>query len=352
MSLFSFGVIKMFKSKSQFAMESVLSKMTLIFQATGLQCFTINAESLESGSFVSRKHKLFLFLNFICVVLEVVISVYVNLCDKKIQNSGKGNLAIQIIAYSSMVSILVIPTVNNFFLRSKAKAFFKNFFKISKILSHLNQDADYSSLKITFNKTLVKLFFGFVFSNAAVNIFTIQSDGNIISSGISAVYPYFFTTALVCYWTLLVRLIGLNLHFIKESIEHLHKKQKLFDLYPESLHKHDSKIRRSQETYNFIAKLKRMYGLVYDSVSLLNELIAIPICVFLVFVILSNISSAYKTFLAVIGDISLARAAGKNIGLEWRNQRVLFEKSQKSQQRYNCREKASHESKKQEKPLE
>lgn len=293
------------------SMENSLSKITIIYQATGMQYFSVNIESLKPTSGLSRKHKLFLAVNFTVLIAEfcaILIRIYSE--NQKHKNIGVATgKIVQFTAYILLTLVSAISLLNSLFLRDKAKQIFRNCKKVSEILSVLNQSADYSAFENEFKTTMAKLFFGFIGSNSVLLIFTYQTSQKSFLKTLIAVYPYFFMTIVFGYWTLLVRLIGQNLRFVKESLAHLHKKHSMFRLNPEP-YSHDLRIRRNQDTYNFIAKLKRIYGLIYDSTALVNELIGIPICLFLIFLVLSNISGGYRVFLSFKRDIPVGVIGG------------------------------------------
>lgn len=115
----------------------------------------------------------------------------------------------------------------------------------------------------------------------------------------------------ISYWTLLIRLVRQNLRFIKQSVLLLHKKHNLSEVNIDVC-SHELRSRSYHETYNLIVKLKRIYGIIYDTTLLINELIGIPICIILIAIIAGNISAGYKVFLSFRGDIPVERVAGKN----------------------------------------
>lgn len=298
-------------------MERMLSKITFVYQVMGLQYFDVNAESLGRSRRVSRKHKFFLLFNFTFVLGEIVLVLLLIFSDKK-KSKGSGvriGVIVSFIAYNSIIFLNVLAIVVYLLLRAKVKQIFKNCFRISELLLHVNQTADYSTFKSEFSGTMARLSFGFVASTVACAVFVSQyHEVKIILSVISAIYPYFFITVLVSYWTFFVRLIGTNLRFIKECIGKVYKEHKLVNCHSET-YKRTLSIGKLQETYRVIVQLKRMYALVNDSTTLVNELNALPICMFMMFVILSNISGGYKIFLACQGDISSARIAGTDTSL-------------------------------------
>lgn len=296
-------------------MENSLSKITLVYQAAGIQNFSVDAESLKPTSGLSRKHKFFLAVNFTILVGEccaAIAKIYLEKHKQKQQPSSVSTGQILTFTVLSLTIILLaICMLNSIFLREKLKQILRNCKQIAELLSVLNQSADYSSFENEFKKTMVKLFSGFIASNTAVLIFIYQyNQTNLFLTAVFSVYPYFFLTTVFSYWTLLLRLIRENLRFVKNGLAHLHQKHTQYRINP-APYINELRIRRNQETFNFIVKLKRMYGIIYDSTSLVNELIGIPICVFLINVVISNITSGYKVILSFQGVVPVQHIAGK-----------------------------------------
>ncbi len=303
----------MLLKNSKSSMERLLSKITYIHQAAGLQFFSVNEESLDSTSGISRRHKFFFVLSFTLVIGNLCgIGYVIHLRhQEQTKKAVKTGVIVTSIAYCAAIFVILVCILSSIFLRAKAKEIFKNCFRIANLLSLLNQVVDYSQFRNESKLLMGRVFFGFIFSNIALFVaMNHNTQSNFLTSGIVAVYPYFFITALVSYWTLLVRLIRENLRFIKGCLVHLNKKQKMFSLYPEP-YSRDLRSRRAEETYNFIVKLKRIYVIIYESTSLVNEFLGIPICVFMAFVVLTNISGGYRVFLALQGDFPLQSIASK-----------------------------------------
>ncbi len=199
---------KMLLKNSQSSMERLLSKITFIYQAIGFQAFSVNRESLESISGCSRKHKLFLVISLALLIGEIcVVLLRAPLSLQMREPTGiKTGIVVQLISYSFIFLAILVSMFNNFFFRSKAKENFKNCFRIAEIVSVLNQVADYSYFANEFKLTMTKLFFSLLFSHTALIVFLHQYT-NFWIDGYFALYTHFFITALVSYWTLLVRLI-------------------------------------------------------------------------------------------------------------------------------------------------
>lgn len=178
----------------------------------------------------------------------------------------------------------------------------------------INQNVHYSALENEFKIKMAKLSFSYVASTMGILIYVYQfiNQSNAFLWILCTVYPFFFMTMVFSYWMLLICLIRQNLRFINECVTKLHETHKLFRINTE-FYSHDLRMKRNHEFYNLIVKLKRIYGIIFDTTSLVNELIGIPVCLFLIIVVMGNISAGYKIFLSVKGDIEFERVVGKNL---------------------------------------
>lgn len=299
-------------------MEKSLSRITLIFQLTGIQYFFISSESIATTSkthqSMTRKLKLLFVANIVIVIGEfcaILFAIYVENGQHRQQNNVVAGQIVQFTSYNLKVLVLLTTIFNSLFLRGKAKQIFQNSKNISEIVSTLNRSVDYTSFENEFKKTFAKLLLSFMVSTMATLIFIYQyNQTNVLLWGILAAYPYFFLMITFTYWTLLVRLIRENLRSIKDCVVQLHKNVKLFRRSSEA-YNHGSRMRRNHETYNYIVKLKRIYGIIYETTSLVNEFIAAPISLFIIVVVIANVSSGYKVFLSFKQDVPVERVAGK-----------------------------------------
>lgn len=301
--------------RTQASIENSLSKIIIIYQVTGVQHFSLYPEPLDDTECrITRKHKLYLLTNLISVIVEVCAVIYAIFLERRQQHHSNvlTGLIVQFSTYGLMVLIIITTILNSLFLRRKAKQIFKNCKNISEIYSLLNQSVNFASFQNEFKITFGKLVMAFIASTLGCLIFIYQyNKTNIFLWALVAIYPYFFIMITVSYWILIIRLVREQLRFIKESLSLLHKKHKLYRVNIESF-SHDLKARRNHDTYNLIVKLKRVYGIIYDTTSLINKLIRIPICMLLSAIVVGNISGGYKVFLSFRGDVPAERIAGKN----------------------------------------
>lgn len=311
---------------SHLLMKKSLSRITSIFQLMGIQHFSISTEPIETNSKrynrITRKFKLLLLANIAIVISEfcaILFAIYLEMGQQPQHNNVVAGQIVQFTSYNLQVIVLLTTIFNSVFLRGTTKKIFENCKIISEIVSTLNQSfSHHTSLENEFKKTFTKLLLSFMVSTVATLAFIYQyNQTNVLLWGIVTVYPYFFVMIVFSYWTLLVRLIRENLRSIKECIVQrlrLHKKVELFRISIETYNL-DSKLKRNHETYNSIVKLKRIYCIIYETTSLVNEFIAAPICLLLILVVIANVSSGYKVFLSFKQHIPVERVAGKNLKL-------------------------------------
>lgn len=295
-----------------------MSKITLIFQLAGIQYFNLSAETFETAAShnLTRKFKILFVVNIslvICELCAICFASYLELMQAKQGNAVTGQI-VQIISYGFMIVVLLTTILNSFLLRGKAWQIFKNFKLISKTFLTLKQCVDYATFESEIKKTFTKLSIVFVGSTLVTVICISQyNQSNVLLWAVLAIYPYIFVVINCCYWTTLIRLIRENLRFVKKYLVQLHIDTKLFRNSPAVTSNLEIKLKKNFETYELIGKLKRIYGTIYETTSLINEFIAVPVCLVLIFVVVGNVSGGYKVFLSFRNDIPVERVFGKAV---------------------------------------
>lgn len=163
------------------SMEKSLSRITLIFQLTGIQYFCISTGSLEAaeGQSLTRKQKLLFIANIAIVIGEFSGIVFAIFLEESLHKQHGNVVAGQIVQFTSYylaTFVLLITMLNSLFLRGKARQIYKNCRNISEILSTLNQRVDYATLEYEFKKTFAKLSLCFIGSTVATVIFIYQHN--------------------------------------------------------------------------------------------------------------------------------------------------------------------------------
>ncbi|XP_037048785.1 uncharacterized protein LOC119083224 [Bradysia coprophila] len=297
------------------SMEKSLSKTTSIYQWMGIQYFSILPETLEATSrtnSLNRKFKWIFAVNIMMTICESCafsFAIYLSKRENRQGNVATGQI-VQFAVSNLLIVVLVATILNSLLLRQKTRQIFKNCKFISKSLLSLNQCVDYKAFADEFKKSLAKLLLCLIVSFSAGLLFNFLSNStNAFLWTIFAIYPHFFIVITFSYWTFLIRLVREQLRFVKDSLVQLQKNVQIFRIDPE-IRNHDSRLRRNHETYNFFVKLKRIYGVIYETSLIVNEFIAVPICLIIIFVLISNVSSGYKVFLSLRNDVPMERVVG------------------------------------------
>lgn len=308
-------LLKSFTSPAT-CMEKSLSKVTVIFELIGIQYISITSETLEATSStngLSRKFKWIFVVNILLTICEVGAISFAIQASKF--DSHKGNVAtgqiVQFTCYYLMIVVIITTMLNSLFLRKRVRQILRNCKIISKTLLSLNQCVDYEAFGREYKKSFAKLFLCFVGLNLAALIFvSLRNNVEVLMWTVLTIYPYFFIVMVFGYWTFLIRLVCEHLRFVKESLVQMKKHVNIFQIDPETRN-HNSKMRRNHETFKFFVKLKRIYGVIYETSTIVNEVMAVPISLTILFVVIANVSSGYKVFLSFRSDIPLERVAGK-----------------------------------------
>lgn len=291
------------------SLETSLSGITLIFQLVGIQYFSISPETMETSngtSCLSKKFKIIFAANVALTIIEFAMLFVIHLDTL---SNTHGTVAtgenVRFISFCFMIAVIAITILNSFFLRDKARMIFKNLKIISKALVSVNQYVDYETFAREFKRAFAKLCLFFIGLNSTILIFLYHCCNiKAFSLTLLVLYPYFFILILLSYWIFLIRLIRESLCCVKNCLVQLHKNVKLI---------HHSIATKNHEIYNFIGKLKRIYGTICETTSLINELIAVPICLLLVLIVVGNVSSCYQVFLSFRKDLPKVRLVCKSI---------------------------------------
>lgn len=123
------------------------------------------------------------------------------------------------------------------------------------------------------------------------------------------VLPYLFSQFLILYFIFLILFVRENLCAVLCVLDNLSKKQK----FPKDhSHFHATPAQKSSEDLVMaVTKLKKIYGILHDTSSLINNFIGLSMT-FLLFVVNGgNTSAGYKIFLSFKGDVTIERLGSK-----------------------------------------
>lgn len=297
-----------------------LSRSTTLFQLVGLQYFSLDSDSFHDGfhqrTKISKKHKFSFVVNASLLSFQFFGIWYAIQLEKKVQQTESVNtgLTIQFIVYVLMTLVAEIVIINAFRATEGVKNIFCNFEKISKIFENeLNTKLDYVCFARSFEKKLLAMALTFLGLTVLILAFIFyHNQSNIFIWALMSIYPYFIAEVLFCYFLFFILLVNENLNYVKRVLAKLHTAT------------HDSpimsfrvisiqatKIKKCEELFNTIVKLKRIYISLCETTEIINKLFGLPIMIELIIFVLGNISAGYKVYLAILGDIPIARVGSK-----------------------------------------
>lgn len=223
---------------------------------------------------------------------------------------------VQLFVYILMNFVVLMAVINAYVSSANSKQIFCNFELVFNILrDNLKEIIDYRTFSRKFNLTIIKISAFYVCGLCATLTFVYQhNQSNIFLWSILAAFPYIFFTVILSYLIFFVKLITLNLNSMIKILEKLHKSHELSKLgHGINIIGSKHQQRNSGQLYESMLILKRIYGHLYETTSLVNEMLGSPLIFLIVTMIMGNISSGYKLYLSLMGDVFIGRVGGLNI---------------------------------------
>lgn len=107
-----------------------------------------------------------------------------------------------------------------------------------------------------------------------------------------------------------------NLSWLIKVLRKLNAKHKLTKDNLEIISRNLKLIRRDDELFNAVIRLKRIYGIIAETTGFINEIVGLPLMVIVIDLVIGNISGGYKVYLSLMGDVPTGRIGGKTFQLE------------------------------------
>lgn len=305
-------------------MEKSLSGTTAIFQLMGLQFFSLDTESLQDGFHqkenISKKHKALFAFSVLILSAEIFGIYYAITLEQSIfqRKNVKTGLTVQFTSYIMLVIVVGVSIVHSFLSTGKAKKIFCNFEKIWKIFNNeLRENINYASFSERYKNTFIKIsFFLFLFLTILFIFILRLNHSNILLWTVLTMYPYFFMQVVYCRFMFHILFVKENLLRILEVLERLRKQHQspktnllIFDFHVNL----SSPSNVPDEVFETLVKLKRIYGILSETTSLINEINGPSFMSQLIVLVVCNISAGFKVYLTYMGDVPVERTGGNRI---------------------------------------
>lgn len=299
-------------------MEKSLSGVTTLFQVLGIQFFSVHSDTVEEGIHhrgkVSNKHKLSLIFITACLSLDYVAIYYAITLEKAQEQNQNVNtgLFVQYFTYILTNFAVKIAVINAYLTTEKSRLVFCELEKVSKIFQNeFKEIIDFGEFSKQFKLTMIKISLFYVVGYCAALIFVYNhNQSNILLWAVIAVFPYFFLTVFLSYLIFFVKITNLNLSCMGKVIEKLHNGHALLKLR-DGIHIEVKPQRKSSdELYDSFLILKRIYGCLFETTCMINEVLGVPLIFLIVDMIMVNILGGYKLYLSVMGDVYIGRIGG------------------------------------------
>lgn len=301
-------------------LEHFLSGMTTIYEIMGLQFFSLSSVSLQDGFLqedrVSKKHKFLILITVTALLVQITgigSAIWLEKQNQQNDNVTTG-LIVQFTAYSMMVFVVAVSILHSFAMTKQTKKIFRNFMKTSKIFAvELDEKIDDANLARRIKLSFIRVSSCFVVLTVLLLAFIYQhNQTNVFLWAVLVIFPHFFLNVVDNYFMFFIMIVNENLKTIAKVLAKFQKMRETKKLSIVTTHLYVKTERRSyDETFNSLLKLKRIYGIIADTTSLINKVMGLPFMLKLVLMILGNVSAGYKIYLALMGDVPVERIGGE-----------------------------------------
>lgn len=289
------------------------ARSTLIFQVFGLQYFSFSTKNdfLPTGK--SALHRVIFILTFVVVAIEVfgVASVI------KIQQSNRNSTRVStglMFQYGSyfFISFVVCSTaVHSHYSTSDAMKIFNNFERIFKVFEEkLKYTLNYDDTLVKFNRiTIGKCIYFTVLTLITMCYVFYQDRSSIFYWALLSFMPYFIIILNFWKFCFYIKLVHLNLKGIKKVLINSHNLNRSGHLIELSLKLHQKSI-KNFNLFHTISSVKEIYGIIYETVGMINKIMGVSSILQLVTILYANTSAGYKLYLISTGQMGVKWIGG------------------------------------------
>ncbi|XP_070502939.1 uncharacterized protein [Chironomus tepperi] len=298
-----------------------LSACTLLFQLFGLQYFSLSSKNQLLPTSKLLMHKIIFGCVLLYVLIEIIgIAVVIKVEQKELTNDSKNSTKTQMSllvhygSYSFMTFVILTSALHAWFNSVKAMKIFNQLEKIQKIFEDKTGCVPKYDVFIKKFKTVTVLFlvlFGSM-TVATLGFIYYHNKSTIFYWALLVVLPYFVMGVTYLRFCFYIEIININLQTVFDVLK------RAFDL------KQIMKVEEVQEFHAdlmFITKpenetifdtvvvLKRIYGLLYETSTWVNEVSGVSSILQILVFIIGNSSAGYKIFLISSGLMPIGRIA-------------------------------------------
>jgi hypothetical protein len=281
------NTMKLFKSLDA---NVQLNKSTKVFQALGLQFFSIDSslgDEKLSKDFSTRQKTTFGIVIFL-VLLELCgtfLLMWIEKEKKPDKNLWKA-LVVQVLGYMGTSVAILTAVLNGFLNVDKAKEIFRKFQGIFKTFEGaMGVKVNLESFAEKFKGICMRLHLTFIGSSILHTIFTIyHNNPHVVSWACLSVFNQYFNRLILLQFIFMTLLVKEILIKVLESMQKLQSCE-------------DSKSSQEEKNQKFLKtanNLKKIYAELCETTEMINDFFGVSITIPIILSIVSIISGGYK----------------------------------------------------------
>jgi len=298
-----------------------LSTCTLLFQFTGLQFFSLSSKNQLLPTSKLLLHKIIFGCVLLYVLLEIIgIAVVIKVEQKELEEQSKNSTKTQMGmlvhygSYTFMTFVILVSTLHAWFNSVKAMKVFNQFERIQKTFEDETGCVPKYEAFIKKFKTVIALYMVLFGTMTVITLGFIyyHNKSTIFYWALLVVLPYFVMGVSYLRFCFYIEIVNINLQTVYEV------QKRAFDLKQimkvEEIQEFNTDLMiitksENETVFDTVVVLKRIYGLLYEVSTWVNEVSGVASILQILVFIIANSSAGYKVFLIASGLMPIGRIA-------------------------------------------
>jgi hypothetical protein len=299
-------------------MEEELNNALIIFEAIGLQYFSLKQVTRKNLWMRPSNVRTFYMIILLCLITGVAVWF---VQGEAVIETNETITAKNILTYAlqhsinvGFVLVIIVSLMQSYFTTPKVKKIYLNMKEIAEIaMDQFNIKKDFSLVRKSASKRVKVVIFSFLAIHFTTYFIRSASVTDIVPMLIGLL-PIFYLVMIVYKFVFYVAMINGQMRFVLKLLEETFKTPPIFVKTVESMKINVTNVQLVRKHENSMSKLlgvRRIFNLTYENGSLINESNGLTILIVLVDLVIGVTAAGYQIFVIFIGGLPTEKLPGK-----------------------------------------
>lgn len=303
-------------------MEDALRRFLFMFELTGLQYFSLEHDNLEDPPTALRRN----FMIVLIILTTLLVSSFLMFVPVEAEIVTAKNMLNFAIRHSMSVSVvLVVYTsfIQSYTSTRKIKKVFLNNKELVRVCQRdFGMPVDFRHIQRTARKRFFVMTVFLAAAHTVLGLFMVQNLQYVLGL-IILFFPYFFLFLIVYKFVFYVGMVNEQLMSLKSLLEGLFthnqaskKSVNRFSFASWEQHSRSSELLKNLKSEELLRKLRasrKIYNLVFDNSTLINESLGLTVLILLICLVIVLTATGFEIFITVVGKSSKLDTYGKRV---------------------------------------